>query len=145
MAWLEVPAQEKTRNELVSKVNYLSNQINTEFKVEISKLSGGAVEAIKLLFSTMFCSYIQNEKCHLEQINYKKWGQSCKEAWAENLNKLKKKSWIAPYLPWKNAFSLELCIFPPPKYKAKNGHDLHLRCIWRWLSMGYKYHLEMSL
>lgn len=89
MSWLEFPAQEKTRNELVSKVNYLSNQINTEFKVEISKLSGGAVEATKLLFSTMFSSYIQNEKYHLEQINYKKWGQSCKEALAENLNKLK--------------------------------------------------------
>lgn len=80
MAWLEVPAQEKTRNELVSKANYLSNQINTEFKVEISKLSGGAAEATKLLFSTMFSSYIQNEKCHLEKINYKKWGQSCREA-----------------------------------------------------------------
>lgn len=66
------PCSGKTRNELVSKVNYLRNQINTEFKVEISKLSGGAVEAIKLLFSTMFSSYIQNEKCHLEQINYKK-------------------------------------------------------------------------
>lgn len=69
---MEFPAQEKTRNGLVSKVNYLSNQINTEFKVEISKLSGGAVEAAKLLFSTMFSSYIQNEEYHLEQINYKK-------------------------------------------------------------------------
>lgn len=69
---MEFPAQEKTRNELVSKLNYISNQINTEFKVEISKLSGGAVEATKSLFSTMFSSYIQNEKCHLEQINYKK-------------------------------------------------------------------------
>lgn len=66
MAWLEVSAQEKTRNELVSKVNYLSNQINTKFKVEISKLSGGVAEATKLLLYTMFSSYIQNEKCHLE-------------------------------------------------------------------------------
>lgn len=58
MARLEVPAQEKTRNEVMSKVNYLSNQINTEFKVELTKLSGGAAEGTTLLFSTMFSSHI---------------------------------------------------------------------------------------